>query len=200
MITWLWDLWDCICHLQLARLGQARLHTVLKWSTFAKLPSKFQWDRIPTDPGPSKLRDNARQSYDRYSGLGIRSVGPTVGPISWKVAMPLDSVLYFWHDVKMTKDHYGDYMRWFTFPCFLFPSCTIQSGQTWKKWKAGQVKKRMIVSNLPASYQLTRPHIWTSPQHNICCCFCWCLQFWSLFLGGKPYVFFLLSLDRRSIR
>ena len=28
------------------------------------------WDRIPTDPGPSKLRS----SYDRYSGFfGVRS-------------------------------------------------------------------------------------------------------------------------------
>ena len=40
------------------------------------IPSKIEWDRIPTDPGPSKLRDRAI----RYSGFQVfRFRGPFSG-------------------------------------------------------------------------------------------------------------------------
>ena len=46
-------------------------------------PSKIEWDRIPTDPVPSKMLQV--ELLDNYSGFwnGVRSssVGPTVKPV-----------------------------------------------------------------------------------------------------------------------
>ena len=49
--------------------------------------------QVPTDPGPSKLRDRAIRCPQVFSG-SVRSVGP-VGPISWKRFEPRRKPSYF---------------------------------------------------------------------------------------------------------
>lgn len=89
--------------------------------------------------------------------------------------------LFVWSDdVKMTKNHQGDDIRWQTYPnvsmVFLQRFRVFEKNRHEKLIAAGQVKKRMIVSNLLASYQLTRRKILTStsrPRITLTLIFCW---------------------------
>ncbi len=57
--------------------------TIYKWlfGVPGIYPSKIEWDRIPTDPGPSKLRDRAMIDTQVFSG----SIQWALLEISWNI-------------------------------------------------------------------------------------------------------------------